>query len=196
MQTVGRTERLQKNLILRKIMSIFSSVTLVTKKSIQITPKIDDGTIEFTVSFTAQYLVITCTYICNIETFPRIISNELCASRLARVHATHTRDTAIKTYLLHGIFPFYFYRGTLVSFTRANKSAATTWLRARKIGRVRSCRRAVLPNDNEIKILHRSVDSLPRFSNIRQQRERERERENFEKYRDHARRARGDRLGG
>lgn len=28
-------------------------------------------------------------------------------------------------------------------------------------------------NDNEIKILHRSVDSLPRFSNIRQQRERE-----------------------
>lgn len=44
-------------------------------------------------------------------------------------------------------------------------------------------------NDNEIKILHRSVDSLPRFPNIRQQREREEK-----KFRHHARRARGDRL--
>ena len=86
-------------------------------------PKIDEGTIKFTLVI---HLVITRTYICNIETFPRIIANELCASRLAHVHATHTGGTAIKTYLLHGIFPFYFYRRTLVSFTRANKSAGTT----------------------------------------------------------------------
>lgn len=63
-----------------------------------------------------------------------IISSELCVSRLAHARATYTHSAAIKTYLLPGIFPFYFYRDTLVSFTRMDKSVATTRLRVRKIG--------------------------------------------------------------
>lgn len=63
-----------------------------------------------------------------------IISSELCVSRLAHARATYTHSAAIKTYLLSGIFPFYFYRDTLVSFTRMDKSVATTRLRVRKIG--------------------------------------------------------------